>query len=156
MLVDDEALPTIEARFHRPGLIFEGMRLDKCQEYFRSVNPVAQRWLDLLRWTGGSKRINTIALDGNYHLVTAGYTGYSRLALPFLRMAIWFLRRSHSLRRFVTKSQKHLLPKFTKTFSKNINPAWSYPAPRAGVGPLYPARSCPAWHLYLCCDCWMG
>ena len=110
MLVDDAALPAIEARFHQPGLIFEGMRLDKCQEYFHSVSPVAQRWLDLLRWTGGSKRINTIALDGNYHLVTAGYTGYSRLALPFLRMTVWLLRRSHSLRKLVAKIQNRFTP----------------------------------------------
>jgi CDP-glycerol glycerophosphotransferase (TagB/SpsB family) len=63
-----------------------------------------------LRWTGGSKRINTIALDGNYHLVTAGYTGYSRLALPFLRLAIWLLRRSRPLRRLVSKSQNRFTP----------------------------------------------
>jgi CDP-glycerol glycerophosphotransferase (TagB/SpsB family) len=86
------------------------MRLDKCQDYFHSVNPVAQRWLDLLRWTGGSKRINTIALDGNYHLVTAGYTGFSRLALPFLRVAVWLLRRSQSLRKLVAKTQNRFTP----------------------------------------------
>jgi hypothetical protein len=105
MLVDDEALPAIEARFHQPGLIFEGLRLDKCQEYYRSVSPVAQRWLDLLRWTGGSNRINTTAMDGNYHLITAGYTGYSRMAIPFLRAAIWLMRRSRLMRSFIIRLQ---------------------------------------------------
>jgi len=48
------------------------------------ANPVVQRWLDLLRWTGGSKRINTIAMDGNYQTdYCRVYTGYSRLALLF-------------------------------------------------------------------------
>jgi CDP-glycerol glycerophosphotransferase (TagB/SpsB family) len=105
MLVDDEALPAIEERFRQPGLIFEGLRLDKCQEYYRTVSPVLQRWLDLLRWTGGSRRINTIAMDGNYHLITAGYTGYSRLALPFLRAIIILMRSSRWLRRFIVRLQ---------------------------------------------------
>lgn len=105
LLVDDQALPAIEERFHQPGLTFEGLRLDKCQEYYRSVSPVIQRWLDLLRWTGGSKRISTVAMDGNYHLITAGYTGYSRLALPFLRTIIWLMRRSRLLRRLIIRRQ---------------------------------------------------
>jgi len=121
MLVDDEARPTIEARFRAPGLIFEGMRLDKCQEYYRTVSPVVQRWLDLLRWTGGSKRINTIALDGNYHLVTAGYTGYSRLALPFLRTVIWLMRRSRWLRSFILRLQVRFTPNiYTDLFEKYL------------------------------------
>jgi hypothetical protein len=123
MLVDDEALPAIDARFHRSGLIFEGMRLDKCQEYFRSVNPVAQRWLDLLRWTGGSKRINTIALDGNYYLITAGYTGYGRLALPFLRLAVWLLRRSHSLRKLIAKTQNRYTPNIYSDLFEKYQPS---------------------------------
>ena len=110
MLVDDQSLPAIQARFSQPGLSFEGMRLDKCQEYYQSVSPVVQRWLDLLRWTGGSKRINTIAMDGNYHLVTAGYTGYSRFALPFLRAIIWLMRRSRLLRRFIVRLQYRFTP----------------------------------------------
>jgi hypothetical protein len=107
---DDESLPAIEERFRAPGLIFEGMRLDKCQEYYRTVSPVLQRWLDLLRWTGGSKRMNTMAMDGNYHLITTGYTGYSRLALPFLRAVIWLMRRSRWLRRFILSFQVRFTP----------------------------------------------
>ncbi|MGB8212844.1 MAG: hypothetical protein WCE68_04715 [Anaerolineales bacterium] len=105
MLVDDQALPAIQARFQQSGLIFEGMRLDKCQEYYRTVSPVLQRWLDLLRWTGGSKRINTTAMDGNYHLITTGYTGYSRLVLPFLRAMVWLMRRSRLLRSIIIRFQ---------------------------------------------------
>ena len=119
MLVDDEALTAIEERFRAPGLTFEGMRLDKCLEYYRSVSPVIQRWLDLLRWTGGSKRMNTTALDGNYHLITAGYTGYSRLALPFLRAVIWMMRRSHLLRSLIVRAQYSFIPNiYTDLFEK--------------------------------------
>ena len=105
MLVDDEALPAIEKRFHQPGLTFEGLRLIECQEYLRSFSPVLQRWLDLLRWAGGSKRINTTAMDGNYHLITAGYTGYSQLAIPFLQAIIWIMRRARWARRLIVHAQ---------------------------------------------------
>jgi hypothetical protein len=107
---DDEVRSAIEERYHQPGLTFEGIRSDKCLEYFQTVKPVLQRWLDLLRWTGGSNRINTIALDGNYHLVTAGYTGYSRFALPFLRAVVWLMRRWRGLRRFIVRLQSHFTP----------------------------------------------
>jgi hypothetical protein len=110
MLVDDEALPVIENRFHQPGLTFEGLRLRECQQYLKSVNPVLQRWLDLLRWTGGSKRINTTAMDGNYHLVTAGYTGYSQLAIPFLQAVIWVMRRARWARRLIVLAQEWFTP----------------------------------------------
>jgi CDP-glycerol glycerophosphotransferase (TagB/SpsB family) len=122
MLVDDDALPAIEARFQRPGLTFEGLRLDKCQEYYRSVRPVFQRWLDLLRWTGGSKRINTIAMDGNYQLITAGYTGYSRLALPFLRIIIWLMRRSRLLRSFIIRLQNRFVPNIYSDLFEKYQP----------------------------------
>ncbi len=105
MLVDDQALPAIRERFQKPGLIFEGMRLDQCQEYYRSVSPVLQRWLDLLRWTGASKRINTTAMDGNYYHITSGYTGYSRLALPFIRGLVLFMRRARFLRKSIVRFQ---------------------------------------------------
>jgi hypothetical protein len=122
MLVDDESLPAIEERFHTPGLIFEGMRLEKCQEYYKTVSPVIQRWLDLLRWTGGSKRINTNALDGNYHLITAGYTGYSRFALPFLRMVIWLMRRSRPLRRLIIQAQNRFTPNIYADLFEKFQP----------------------------------
>jgi hypothetical protein len=110
VFTDDEARPNIEERFHQPGLTFEGLRLQECQKYLKTVNPVIQRWLDLLRWVGGSKRINTTAMDGNYHLITTGYTGYSQLALPFLRAAIWVMRRSRLARRLIVHAQQRFTP----------------------------------------------
>ena len=101
LFTDDKALPAIRERFQQPGLIFEGLRLEQCGHYFQTVHPILQRWLHMLRWVGGSRRINTTAMDGNYHLITIGYTGYSRLALPFLRAIIWMMRRSKWARRII-------------------------------------------------------
>ena len=157
MFVDDEALPAIEERFHQPGLIFEGLRLDECQDYYQSVSPVIQRWLDLLRWTGGSKRINTIAMDGNYHLITAGYTGYSRLALPFLRAIIWLMRRSRFLRSLIVRLQYRFTPNHLCGPVREI-PArpGRFPHSRLAAGSLYPAGGGRARHPDRGSDCRLG
>ena len=123
LFTDDEARPIIEERFHQHGLTFEGLRLKECQKYFKSVNPVLQRWLDLLRWVGGSNRINTTAMDGNYHLVTAGYTGYSRFALPFLRAIIWTMRRARWARRLIVRAQEYFTANIYADLFEKYQPA---------------------------------
>ncbi len=110
LFTDDEARPAITERFHQPGLTFEGLRLDACDRYFKSVSPFIQRSLQMLRWVGGSNRINVTAMDGNYHLLAAGFTGRGRFALPFLRATIWMMHRSRPLRRLVVRVQKRYTP----------------------------------------------
>lgn len=106
----DDALEAIRSRFARPGLTFEGIRAAACEQYARTVDPFLQRSLNLLRWVGASKRINTTALEGNYHLQAMSYTGRGRYALPFLRLLIWMMRRSRPLRRLVVHLQNHYTP----------------------------------------------
>ncbi|HEX7541736.1 MAG TPA: hypothetical protein VF352_06365, partial [Anaerolineales bacterium] len=107
---DDEARSAIEARFQQTGLIFEGLRLKECERYFQTVDPFIQRCLQMLRWVGGSKRINVKALDGNYQLLAKSFTGRGRFALPLLRAIIWLMRRSRILRRLVVQSQNRYTP----------------------------------------------
>jgi hypothetical protein len=107
---DDEARSAIEARFQQSGLIFEGLRLKDCELYFQTVDPFIQRSLQMLRWVGGSKRINVSALDGNFQLLAKSFTGRGRFALPLLRAIIWLMRRSRILRRFVVQSQNRYTP----------------------------------------------
>ncbi len=110
LFTDDEVRLAIEERFHQPGLIFEGIRTKECERYFQTVDPFIQRCLQVLRWVGGSKRINTIALDGNYHLQAKSFTGRGRFALPILRLIIWLMRRSRPLRRLVVRAQNRYTP----------------------------------------------
>jgi len=110
LFTDDDARQAIQARFQQPGLTFEGLRLDACERYFQSVNPFLQRCLQMLRWTGGSKRINVTAMDGNYHLLAIGFSGRGRFALPFLRGLIWLMRRSRLIRTLIVRSQSHFTP----------------------------------------------
>ena len=110
VFTDDEARQAIQERFQQPGLTFEGLRLDQCERYFQSMQPFLQRCLVMLRWAGGSKRINTTAMDGNYHLQAMSFTGRGRFALPFLRALIWLMRRSHLLRYLVVNAQNRFTP----------------------------------------------
>jgi hypothetical protein len=121
-LADEDALPAIRERFQQPGVIFEGLRLDQCEHYFQTVSPIIQRWLHLLRWVGGSKRIPTTAMDGNYRHITSGYTGYSRLAIPFLQAFIWIMRRARWARRFIVNIQKRFTPDFYEDLFDKYQP----------------------------------
>ncbi|MGD0876799.1 MAG: hypothetical protein ABSA01_01475 [Anaerolineales bacterium] len=122
LFTDDAARPAIEERFHRPGLIFQGLRLNECERYFQTVDPFIQRSLQLLRWVGGSNRINVTAMEGNYHLLAAGFTGAGRHALPLLRILIWLMRRSRLLRRIVVRFQQHYNPEIYKDLFEKYQP----------------------------------
>ena len=111
LFTDDEALPAIKERYSQPGLIFEPIKVKECNTYYESVDPVIQRWLDLMRWVGGSKRISTKAMDGNFYLLTAGYyASRMRYAIPFLRIFSLMMRRSRILRQFIVNVQQNYTP----------------------------------------------
>lgn len=120
---DDDSLPAIESRFGQPGLTFEGVRTQECERYYQVVDPFIQRSLNLLRWVGASKRMNTIALDGNYHLQAMSFTGRGRYALPFLRATIWLMRRSRPLRRAVVRAQNRYTPNIYGDLFEKYQPA---------------------------------
>jgi hypothetical protein len=119
---DDESRLAMESRFHRAGLIFEGIRTKECEQYFQTVEPFLQRCLQMLRWVGGSKRINVTAMDGNYHLLAAAFTGRGRFALPILRGVIWLMRRSRLLRRFIVRAQQRYTPNIYADLFKKYQP----------------------------------
>ena len=122
LFTDDDARPAIQARFQQPGLTFEGLRLDACERYFQSVHPFLQRCLQMLRWTGGSRRINVTAMDGNYHLLAIGFTGRGRFALPFLRGLIWLMRRSRLLRSLIVRAQRLFTPNIYADLFEKYSP----------------------------------
>jgi hypothetical protein len=118
----DDALEAVSTRFQQPGLVFEGIRTKECEHYFQTVDPFIQRCLQILRWVGGSKRMNTIALDGNYHLQAMSFTGRGRYALPLLRAIIWLMRRSRPLRRFIVRSQNRYTPRIYADLFEKYQP----------------------------------
>jgi CDP-glycerol glycerophosphotransferase (TagB/SpsB family) len=123
LFTDDEALPEISKRYSQQGVTFEGIRARECESYLITVDPPIQRWLDLLRWVGGSMRINTAAMDGNFRLLTAGYySSRQRYALPFLRVLIWMMRRSQPLRRVIVRAQQKYTPNIYMDLFKKYQP----------------------------------
>jgi len=110
LFTDDDALPAIEKRFRQSGLTMEGLRLDRCKKYSEAFFPFIQRWLHLLRFVGGSKRVNVTAMDGNYRLAETGILGRGRLVLPFMRSLIWLMRRSRPVRSIIVRAQNRFTP----------------------------------------------
>ncbi len=119
LLTEDGACAALQKRFHQPGLSFESLRLDQCQQYYRTVRPGLQRWLYLLRWAGGSDKVNTTAIEGNYRLFVHGARGRTRLAVPLVRALILLMRRSRLVRQAVVNYQMRFTPSiYTDLFEK--------------------------------------
>jgi hypothetical protein len=119
ILTDDEALPAIEKRFLQPGITFEGMRLDECKHYFNTKNHLVQYWLHVLRGAGGSNRVNTTAIDGNYQVIVTAARGRRKLVIPLTRLLVWMMRRSRLVRKAVIDCQRRFTPAiYTDLFEK--------------------------------------
>ena len=109
VLTDDEIKAAIENRFNQPGLIFEGLRLSKANAYARTVKPRWQSLLAYLRRVGGSRRINTQAMDSHIWEVWAENSWKFRLGI-WLPAAIWtlLLRNSSAARKSLVQKQQRL------------------------------------------------
>ncbi len=154
---DDESLPMIENRFSQPGLVFEGIRANECERYAKTVDPFIQRCLAMLRWIGGSKRINITALDGNYQLLEKGFSGRGRYALPFLRLLIWMMRRSRALRRFIVHLQNRYTAHIYADLFEKYQPQLVLARTPGWRNDRYILREAArARHSHSGSDCWMG
>jgi CDP-glycerol glycerophosphotransferase (TagB/SpsB family) len=119
MLTDDGARAAIEERFKQKGIIFEGLRLNLCKQYSETVASRRQRWLYVLRWVGGSKRVNVKAIDGNYHLITRGIEGHTRFMIPIINVIVWLMRRFKLIRRMIVDYQNRFTPEiYSDLFDK--------------------------------------
>ncbi len=111
VLTDDDIRQDIAARFQRPGLIFEGLRIRRAIDYARRAQPRWQWLLGYLRRVGGSWRINTAAMDSHIWEVWTENSWKFRLGLWLpAALAILGLRSSAFLRRFLVRLQEHLSP----------------------------------------------
>ena len=112
LFTDDEMRETIEQRFGRPGLVVEGLRLDRAASYAGRVQPRLQ-WLlsSYLRRVGGSWRINTRAMDSHIWEVWKENSWKFRIAvwLP-AALAILLLRTFPWARRLLARLQVRFVP----------------------------------------------
>lgn len=112
LFTDDALVDRIREQFGRPGLVVEGLRLAKAQEYFRKVSPARQWWLDFLRRAGASNRINLEAVESYVSQVKAEANPRRKILFPFIQIIVAILRRSRSARRALLRAQSR--------FSANI------------------------------------
>ena len=110
LLTDDGLKEQISQRFGQPGLTVEGLRFKQARQYFETHSHSAQHWLHFLRWMGGSKRINTTAMDGHMRQMSVEASKNGKRILPLIKLATAVLRRSRRARRSLVNYQRRFTP----------------------------------------------
>ncbi len=122
VLTDDEIVAQLASRFTQHGLTFEGLRLKEANKFATTYQPRLQWLLAYLRRVGGSRRINTEAMDSHIWEVWAENSWKFRLGiwLPSALM-ILLLRNFSFARRFLIRMQNRFTPDpglYTDLFDK--------------------------------------
>jgi hypothetical protein len=110
LLTDDGLVEQITRRFGQPGLVVEGLRFKQVHAYEQHDRDM-QWWLQFLRRVGGSRRINTEAMDSYIRQVAVEESNRRRLFMPLAWAAILGLRYSSMLRRGLVKYQQRYSPR---------------------------------------------
>jgi hypothetical protein len=111
ILTDDETKDKIAQRFAQPGLTFEGLRLKQANDYAKEFNPRWQWLLAYLRRVGGSRRINTEAMDSHIWEVWAENSWKFRLGIWIPSALMILLLRNFSwARKLLVRMQNHFTP----------------------------------------------
>ncbi len=119
LLTDDGLKEQIEKRFGQPGLIVEGLRLKEARRYTQIIAPTTQWWLHFLRRVGGSKRINTEAMDSHIWQVDYEATGRRKMVMPLMKLLVGLLRNSKAARQALVRYQMRFSPQlYTDLFEK--------------------------------------
>lgn len=122
LLTDDALVDSIRSRFDLPGLIVEGLRLEKAQQYFRQVSPARQWWLDFLRRAGASNRINLEAVESYVSQVKAEANPRRKLLFPLIQWIVALLRRSRWARRALLGAQSRFVPRIYSDLYEKYQP----------------------------------
>jgi hypothetical protein len=122
LLTDDDIVAQLAARFAQKGLTIEGLRLKQANNYAKKVQPRLQWLLAYLRRVGGSRRINTEAMDSHIWEVWAENGWKFRLGiwLPSALM-ILLLRNFSWARKLLVRIQSRFTPDpglYTDLFDK--------------------------------------
>jgi hypothetical protein len=84
--------------------------MKQAREYFETNAHTSQYWLHFLRWMGGSKRINTTAMDGHMRQMAFEASSNGKRLMPLIRLSTAVLRRSKRARRALVNAQRKFTP----------------------------------------------
>ena len=121
VLTDDGLVEQITRRFGQPGLVVEGLRFKQVHAYEQHDRDL-QWWLQFLRRVGGSRRINTEAMDSYIRQVAVEESNRRRVLMPLAWAAILGLRYSSALRRRLVKFQQRYSPRLYADLFERLPP----------------------------------
>jgi len=110
VLTDDDLIEQVQARFGQPGMVVEGLRLEKLRQFEATVSPTMQWWLHFLRRAGASNRINLQAVDGFMNQVEDEAHPRRKRLFPLMRAFVGLMRRSKTARQMVVRAQDRFTP----------------------------------------------
>ncbi|MDD3948848.1 MAG: hypothetical protein PHT43_05235 [Anaerolineaceae bacterium] len=123
LLTQDALVEQVRDRFGQQGLIVEGLRYDRCDEYARTYKSRTQWWLQFLRRVGTSNRINTEAMDSYIRQVDFEAKGRQKLIMPFAKMAVKQLRKSSQARKKIVQYQMKFTPFIYRDLFEKYQPS---------------------------------
>lgn len=123
VLVADNMNERLREHSSSRGLLFEGLRLDQAAQYATREAGEVQWWLQFLRRVGGSRRINTAAMDSYVRQVAVEEPNRRRLFMPLAWLAIATLRRSRRARSALLNAQRRLAPPIYADLFDHYDPA---------------------------------
>ena len=123
IVLTDEAIKTkLATRNTQHGLTFESLRIKEANQYANTIRPRLQWLLAYLRRVGGSRRINTEAMDSHIWEVWAENSWKFRLGIWIpSALTILLLRNFSFARKFLIRMQNRFTPDpglYTDLFDK--------------------------------------
>jgi hypothetical protein len=110
LLTDEALLDKIQARFGRPGLFIESLRLKEARAYFQNDHNSQQWWLDFYRRASASNRMNLETVDNYVNWVKTEAPFRRKAFFPFVQGSLVVLRRSRIARRALVRQQGRYTP----------------------------------------------
>lgn len=123
VLVADSMVDKLNGRASELGVHLEGLRMDQAAHYTALEASEIQWWLQFLRRVGGSRRINTTAMDSYIRQVAVEEPNRRRLLMPFAWLTIAILRRSRRARKVLMETQQKLSPSIYADLFERYRPS---------------------------------
>ncbi len=122
VLTEDKSKDLLARRFGRPGLTFEGLRLEQVQAYSRNFSPTQQWWLDFLRRAGAAGGTNLAVVDSYIQQVRSEAHARRRQLFPLMEAIARFMRMSRPMRQAVMRYQRRFNPELYRDLFEKYRP----------------------------------